>query len=84
MGLDVHDEAPYLDADKKEIALKKDMVLTIEPGIYISKDDKSVPKRFRGIGIRIEDDILVTKKSNNNLSKEIAKTIKEIEDISFK
>ncbi|NOR57793.1 MAG: M24 family metallopeptidase [Sulfurimonas sp.] len=84
MGLDVHDEAPYLDANKKEIPLKKGMVLTIEPGIYISKDDKSVPKRFRGIGIRIEDDILVTKKSNNNLSSEIAKTIKEIEDISFR
>lgn len=84
MGLDVHDEAPYLDANKKEIALKKGMVLTIEPGIYISKDDKNVPKRFRGIGIRIEDDILVTKKSHKNLSKKIAKTIKEIEEISFK
>ncbi|WP_415396447.1 aminopeptidase P family protein [Sulfurimonas sp. CS5] len=84
MGLDVHDEAPYLDANKKEIALKKGMVLTIEPGIYISKDDKSVPKRFRGMGIRIEDDILVTKKSYKNLSRGIAKTIKEIEKISFK
>jgi len=84
MGLDVHDEAPYLDANKKEIALKKGMVLTIEPGIYISKDDKSVPKRFRGIGIRIEDDILVTKNSHKNLSYKIAKTIKEIEKISFK
>lgn len=83
MGLDVHDECPYLDADKKEIPLRKGAILTIEPGIYISKKDKSVPKRFRGIGIRIEDDILVTKKSFNNLSKGIAKTIKEIEAISF-
>ncbi|MFT5835280.1 MAG: Xaa-Pro aminopeptidase [Sulfurimonas sp.] len=82
MGLDVHDEAPYLDLDKKEIALKKGMVLTIEPGIYISKDDMNVPKRFRGIGIRIEDDILVTKKSYKNLSSKIVKTIKEIENIS--
>ncbi len=79
MGLDVHDAAPYLDADKKEIALRKNMVLTIEPGIYISKDDKSVPKRFRGIGIRIEDDILVTKNSHKNLSKKIVKGVKEIE-----
>ncbi|WP_373034752.1 aminopeptidase P N-terminal domain-containing protein [Sulfurimonas sp.] len=79
MGLDVHDEAPYLDANKKEIALKKGMVLTIEPGIYISKDDKNVLKKFRGIGIRIEDDILVTKTSYNNLSGGIAKTVKEIE-----
>jgi Xaa-Pro aminopeptidase len=84
MGLDVHDDAPYLDARKKEIPLKNGMVLTIEPGIYISKDDKNVPKRFRGIGIRIEDDILVTKRSHNNLSRGIAKTIKEIESISFK
>jgi len=51
-------------------------------GLYISEDDKSVPKRFRGIGIRIEDDILITKKSYINLSSKIAKTIKEIENIS--
>nr|WP_321267992.1 hypothetical protein [uncultured Sulfurimonas sp.] len=44
---------------------------------------KSVAKKFRGIGIRIEDDILVTKKSHSNISKEIAKTIYEIEEISF-
>lgn len=84
MGLDVHDDAPYLDALNKEIALKEGMVLTIEPGIYISKDDINVPSRFRGMGIRIEDDILVTKTSYNNLSRGIAKTIKEIESISFK
>jgi|OM-RGC.v1.002793551 Xaa-Pro aminopeptidase len=83
MGLDVHDEAPYLDVNSKEIQLKKGMVLTIEPGIYISKDDRSVPKKFRGIGIRIEDDILVTKNSHNNLSKKIAKTVKEIESMSY-
>jgi len=82
MGLDVHDESPYLDANMNEIPLKKGMVLTIEPGLYISEDDKSVPKRFRGIGIRIEDDILITKKSYINLSSKIAKTIKEIENIS--
>lgn len=82
MGLDVHDAAPYLDKNKKEIALKKGMVLTIEPGIYISKDDMSVPKKFRGIGIRIEDDILITKNAYKNLSSKIAKTIKEIENIA--
>ncbi|MFT7004805.1 MAG: Xaa-Pro aminopeptidase, partial [Sulfurimonas sp.] len=83
MGLDVHDAAPYIDANKKEIALKKGMILTIEPGLYISKDDMSVPKRFRGIGIRIEDDILVTNKSYENLSVKIVKTVKDIEKISF-
>jgi len=82
MGIDVHDEAPYKDKNGKEIALKKGMVLTIEPGIYCDKDDMSIPKKYRGIGIRIEDDILVTKNGYKNLSIEIAKTIKEIEKLS--
>ena len=82
MGLDVHDAAPYKDNNGDEIALKKGMILTIEPGIYISKSDKKVPKRFRGIGIRIEDDILVIKDGYENLSQKIAKTVQEIEDIS--
>src|SRR5690606_6972371 len=67
-GIDVHDPAAYRDKKNKEIALKEGMVLTIEPGLYIDKDDKSVPKKFRGIGIRIEDDILVTKDGYENLS----------------
>ncbi|MCK4737256.1 MAG: aminopeptidase P N-terminal domain-containing protein, partial [Sulfurimonas sp.] len=79
MGLDVHDPSPYKDSKGNEIALAKNMVLTIEPGLYIDKDDKSVPKKYRGIGIRIEDDILVTKDGYENLSSDIVKTIKEIE-----
>jgi len=67
MGLDVHDEAPYKDKNNKEIPLHKGMVLTIEPGIYIDKNDKSVPKKYRGIGIRIEDNILVTKNGYKKL-----------------
>lgn len=81
MGLDVHDEAPYKDKKGKEIPLMSGMVMTIEPGIYINEDDKSVPKRFRGIGIRIEDDILVTEKGFENLSKDIFKEIDEIESL---
>jgi len=84
MGIDVHDQAPYTDKEKNEILLSDGIVLTIEPGIYIDKYDKSVPKKYRGIGIRIEDDILVTKDGYKNLSKKIAKSIKEIEKISFK
>lgn len=84
IGIDVHDPAPYRDKNNKEIALKEGMVLTIEPGLYIDKNDKSVPKKFRGIGIRIEDDILVTKDGYENLSSSIAKTIEEIEAISPK
>ena len=73
MGLDVHDECPYKDKNNKEIPLQAGMVLTIEPGIYCDKEDKSIPKKYRGIGIRIEDDILVTADSYENLSVKIAK-----------
>ena len=55
------------------------MVTTIEPGIYISPSDTSVPKKWRGIGIRIEDDVLVTKTGYKVLSNGIPKTIDEIE-----
>ena len=81
MGIDVHDEAPYKYNNGKEIPLKTGMVLTIEPGIYIDKSDKEVPKKFRGIGIRIEDDILITKKACKNLSSKIAKSVEEVEEL---
>ena len=81
MGLDVHDAAPYRYKNKEEIALQKGMVLTIEPGIYIDKNDKSVPKKYRGIGVRIEDNIVVTKEGYKNLSAKIAKNIEEIESL---
>jgi len=79
MGIDVHDPSPYRDRKGKEIFLREGMVMTIEPGIYIDKNDMQVPKRFRGIGIRIEDDILVSESGYENLSAGIVKEIKEIE-----
>ncbi len=82
MGLDVHDTCPYRDINGDEIKLQPGMVLTIEPGIYIDKDDKDVPKKYRGIGIRIEDDILVTKNGFRNLSKGIVKSVRKIEELS--
>ena len=82
MGIDVHDESPYKTKKGKEIPLKAGMVLTIEPGIYCPKNDKSIPREYRGIGIRIEDDILVTKDGCENLSEGIAKTIAEIEELN--
>ncbi|MCF6340039.1 MAG: aminopeptidase P N-terminal domain-containing protein [Sulfurimonas sp.] len=82
MGLDVHDSAPYKDLKGNEIPLAKNMILTIEPGLYIDKNDKKAPREYRGLGIRIEDDILVTKDGCENLSKGIVKTIKEIESLS--
>lgn len=82
MGIDVHDQCPYKDKKGDDIPLEKGMVMTIEPGIYIDKNDTSVPKKYRGIGIRIEDDILVTDSGFENLSQSIAKTVAEIESIS--
>ncbi len=82
MGIDVHDQAPYKDENFKEIPLKSGFVLTIEPGIYIDKNDINVPKKYRGIGIRIEDNILVTKRGYKNLSHKIAKSVTEIEALA--
>jgi Xaa-Pro aminopeptidase len=55
------------------------MVLTVEPGLYISADDESVDERWRGIGVRIEDDILVTAEGSENLTAQIPKTIEAVE-----
>jgi Xaa-Pro aminopeptidase len=79
LGLDVHDCAQarrdmYLDAE-----LKPGMIFTIEPGLYFHKDDLLVPKKFRGIGIRIEDDVLVTKTGVENLTKALPRKPRDIE-----
>ena len=79
MGLDVHDPCPYKDKKGKEIALLAGMVLTIEPGLYLPLNDENIPEKYRGIAVRIEDDILVTKEGYENLSSEIVKTVSEIE-----
>lgn len=79
MGLDVHDTCPYKDEDGKEVLFKEGVVLTVEPAIYLPQDDLEIPEEFRGIGIRTEDNILVTSKGFENLSSDIAKTVKEVE-----
>jgi len=55
------------------------MVLTIEPGLYFQVDDMTIPTKFRGIGVRIEDDVVVTAKGCKNLSGGIPKSVKDIE-----
>jgi len=80
LGLDVHDVGRY-KIDEKWRKLQAGMVLTVEPGIYISSDIKSVHKRWHNIGVRIEDDVLVTKTGHLVLSHQIPKTIPEIEAI---
>lgn len=79
MGMDVHDPCPYVDEQSEELPFGPGMVLTIEPGIYIREDDRDVPEIYRGIGIRTEDNILVTDNGCENLSAGIAKTVDEIE-----
>ena len=81
MGIDVHDPCPYSDDNGDEILFAEGMVLTIEPGIYLPEEDEALPEKYRGVGIRIEDDILVTKEGCENLSAGIAKSMEEIENI---
>jgi len=77
LGLDVHDVGEYeIDNDFRDF--EEGMVTTVEPGIYIRKNDKIDPK-YWNIGIRIEDDVLVTKDGNHVLSKSAVKEIKDIE-----
>ena len=79
LGLDVHDVGSYRLADGSPRPLEPGMVFTIEPGIYIGADDALAPQEFRGIGIRIEDDILVTAQGHDNLTAEIPRTVEDVE-----
>jgi Xaa-Pro aminopeptidase len=78
MGLDVHDPLEYV-CDGKPIKLKPGMIFTVEPGLYI-RADKDVNKRFHNIGIRIEDDILITKNGPDVLTSRAPKEIRDIEN----
>lgn len=72
LGLDVHDVGDYR-VDGESRLLEPGMVLTVEPGIYIAPDDLSVPEAWRGIGIRIEDDVVVTRDGNEVLTAGVPK-----------
>lgn len=78
LGMDVHDVGAYHQGGELR-RLAPGMVLTVEPGVYIAQDDESVPPDYRGIGIRIEDDILVTDKGPSNLTSAAPKSVSEIE-----
>ncbi len=79
LGLDVHDCAKARQQVYKFGPLQPGMVLTVEPGLYFQKDDLTVPAKYRGIGVRIEDDVLVTAKGLRNLSKEIPSESRAVE-----
>jgi Xaa-Pro aminopeptidase len=80
LGMDVHDAGPYKEGDEWR-QLAAGMVLTVEPGLYFNEDDSSVPSRYRGIGIRIEDDVLVVPGGNRVLSESVPKSIAAIEEL---
>ena len=79
LGLDVHDCAKARQETYRYGKLQPGMVLTVEPGLYFQKDDLTVPRRYRGIGVRIEDDLLVTARGHRNLSGFIPTEPDEIE-----
>ena len=78
IGLDVHDCGAYTDKGGSR-TLEPGMVTTVEPGIYVALDDETVEARWRGIGVRIEDDVLVTADGCEVLTAAIPKTVEEIE-----
>ncbi len=78
LGMDVHDVGDYRVGNEWRV-LESGMVMTVEPGIYISPGNETVAKKWRGIGIRIEDDVLVTKGGCQVLTHKAPKTIEEIE-----
>ena len=79
LGMDVHDVGDYF-INKKPRSLKAGMVFTVEPGLYFPSIYKHISKKFRDIGIRIEDDILITKDGHENLTKMAPKKIEELEN----
>jgi Xaa-Pro aminopeptidase len=78
LGLDVHDIGLY-QRDGEPVTLVPGMVLTVEPGLYIPADAEDVPERYRGIGIRIEDDVLITPDGNEVLTAALPTSAEEVE-----
>lgn len=81
LGLDVHDVGAYYNAPNEPVPFEPGVVLTVEPGIYVPADDEDAPEALRGIGIRIEDDIVVTSGDPEVLTDGVPKTIDAIESL---
>jgi Xaa-Pro aminopeptidase len=83
LGLDVHDAGRYFSDNqvKNSRPFEPGMVLTVEPGIYVPADDKNAPPKYRGIGIRVEDDVMVTADGHRNLTSKVPKEVEEIEEL---
>jgi Xaa-Pro aminopeptidase len=78
LGMDVHDVGDY-KVDNEWRLLEPGMVMTVEPGIYVAPDNRKVAKKWRGIGIRIEDDVVITRKGPEILTAGVPKTVADIE-----
>lgn len=80
LGLDVHDVGDYQIRDRKQHrAFEPGMVMTIEPGLYFPADAIDIDEKWRGIGVRIEDNVLVTDQGHENLTKNVPKSVSDIE-----
>ena len=79
LGIDVHDCALATREEYSDAELKPGMILTVEPGLYFKADDELVPVEFRGNGVRIEDDILITDDGCENLSAAMPRSADEVE-----
>jgi Xaa-Pro aminopeptidase len=79
IGMDVHDVGVYNESGHP-VFLDSGMFFSVEPGLYVQPDDETAPKAFRGIGIRIEDDVLVTEDGPEVLTSGIAKEVKDLEN----
>jgi Xaa-Pro aminopeptidase len=79
LGLDVHDVGAYYDAARESRPLVPGMVLTVEPGLYVPEHDERAPERFRGLGVRIEDDVLVTAQGHEVLTAAVPKSVADVE-----
>jgi Xaa-Pro aminopeptidase len=80
LGMDVHDVGLY-HTDGQPRAVEAGIVMTVEPGLYISAAAEGVPDKYRGIGVRIEDDVLVTADGHRVLTDKAPKQIEEIESL---
>ncbi|WP_180053176.1 Xaa-Pro aminopeptidase [Acinetobacter sp. YH12236] len=83
LGMDVHDVGTY-KANGEWRAYEEGMVVTVEPGLYIARDDETVDVKWRGIGIRIEDDVVATKNGPLVLTAKVVKTVEDIEALMAK
>jgi Xaa-Pro aminopeptidase len=81
LGLDVHDVGVYREADGEPTRLEPGMVLTVEPGLYVAADAEGVPEALRGLGIRLEDDVLVTEDGHEVLTRHVPVAVEEVERI---